>query len=361
MFEIETNGLGAWVKEFKRRQAFKASRIAFLEDISEILTSDTGGLQGKLLMLAERNAGKTVERVYREIYEVINQGGDISTALRPFFSAKDFAMIAAYDAGASNDAERGAGFLAVSKILGPVQELVASGRKLLLKICFNFSLVLVLWLGMAGGFAKEMAQIAPRNTWNPLSTVVVSSGEWLTAHWMSSFILFGSLIGLLLWAFPNWTGRRRRWWDHHVPGFVIYREFRSSLTLIALASFIKGRQGLGASFTQVAAFANPWEIWYLERMRRNSTKLAGSALLDVGFFDDRTIDRLVMRDEVMPLETSLEQVGLESAHKVVASMRARLDAASKFSSDAAMACGGIVVIAVLLINLSGMGNMSNLR
>lgn len=361
MFELDTDGLRGWVKEFRTKQAFNASRIAFLEDMSEILTSGAGGLQGKLLMLAERNAGKRVERVYRQIYDVINQGGDISTALRPFFSAKDYAMIAAYDAGAAGDVELGAGLLAVSKILGPVQDLITAGKKLLLKIVFNFMLILVLWLGMAGGFAKDMAQIAPRKTWNPFSSAVINSGEWLTAHWMTASVVFFTMLAWLIWAFPNWRGDRRNWVDHHIPGFIIYREFRSSLTLIALASFIKSRQGLSAAFKQVAAFGNPWEIWYLEQMRQNSTRLSGSALLDVGFFDDRIIDRLIMRDEVMPLEASLEQVGLESAHKVVTSMRERLDAASKFAGDASIAGAGLVVIAVLLINLSAMGNMSTIH
>lgn len=346
---------------YNARRAFRKSRVSFLEDISEILTSGVGGLQDKLLSLAERNRGSTLELVYRNVYSVINQGGDISTALKPYFSSKEYSMIAAYDAGAATDAERGRGFLAVSRILGPVQDLTQAGIKLLLRSVVAAVLVLVMWLGVAGGFAKDMTQLAPRDSWNPFSTAVIGSGEWLATHAMASTLLVGFVVAALVWAFPNWRGERRAWADRHVPGFVVYREFRSALTLIALSSFIKSRQGLSASFTQVAASANPWEIWYLEKMRDNSTRLAGSAMLDVGFFDARIIDRLIMRDEAMPLEMSLEQVGLEQAGKVVEAMRARLELAGKAADGMAKGCAGSVVIAVLLINLSAMGNLSGLR
>jgi hypothetical protein len=346
---------------YKARRSFKNSRVSFLEDVSEILTSGTGGLQEKLLSLANRNSGKAIERVYRHVYSVINQGGDISAALKPYFPVKEYSMIAAYDAGAENDADRGKGLLAVSQILGPIQELKTSGFKLLARTIFAAALVLLMWVGVAGGFAKDMSQLAPRATWNPFSTVVIGSGEWLAGHYITSSIFVCLILFALIWAFPNWRGERRAWADRHLPGFGIYREFRSALTLISLASYIKSRQGLGASFKQVSETANSWEIWYLEKMRENSTRLAGSAMLDVGFFDARIIDRLVMRDEVMPLEQSLEQVGLEQAQKVVDSMRMRLELAGKVADGTAKAFAGAVVIAVLLINLSAMSNLSGLR
>lgn len=347
--------------EWRANRSFRHARVAFLEDISEVLLSGGGGLQAKLLALAERNAGKNAERIFRHVYSVINQGGDISFALQPYFPRKEYSMIAAYDAGASNDLERGRGFLAVSKILGPLQELKAAGIRLIVKSVISLLLILVLWIGAAGGFAKEMTQLAPRNTWNMLSVLVIGSGEWLAAHAVTTTLTLGICLGLVIWALPNWRGESRAWADKRVPGLAIYKEFRSTLTLIALASFIKSRQGLIASFKQVSESANRWEIWYLEQMRDKSTRLAGSAMLDVGFFDDRIIDRLVMRDEVMPLEESLEHVGLEQAQKVVDSMRMRLESTGKIADGLAIGFAGLVVIAVLLINLSAMGNLLNLR
>lgn len=348
-------------KSFKAKWLFQSARVGFLEDIAEVLIADVGGLQDKLLFLASRNAGKPVEAVYRSVYSVINSGGNISMALKPYFPAKEHAMLSAYDAGAANDVERGQGFLAVSKILGPIQQLKSSGLKLLGKAIFSGALVLSMWLGVAGGFAKDMTQLAPRSTWNPFSTAIISSGEWLANHYISTGIALSLLLGLLIWSFPNWTGERRSWADRKVPGFQIYREYRSSLTLIALASFIKSRQGFNASFKQVSESANAWEIWYLEKMRDNSTRLAGSSMLDVGFFDDRIINRLVMRDDVMPLEDSLEEVGLGQARIVVESMLKRLDASGKVADAVTKGFAGAIVVAVLLINLSAMSNLQKLH
>lgn len=347
--------------DWRSRLSFKSSRIGFLEDLAEILMSGGGGLQDKLIKLAVRNAGKPVERVYRHLHQVINNGGDISIALKPYFAPNEFSMIAAYDAGSANDMELGKGLLAVSKILGPIQDLKREGVRLIIKTAFSLSMVLVMWLGIAGSFAKDMEQLAPRKNWFALSSIVIGSGEWLVQHWFIGAVLFGSLIALALWSLPNWTGRGRAWADQHLPGFTVYREFRSSLTLIALASFMKSKQGLGLSFKKVSESANPWEMWYLDMMRDNTTRLAGSAMLDVNFFEDRIMSRLVMRDDVVPLEVSLEQVGLDQAHVVVDAMRRRLEAAGAAASSAGIGFAGTVVIAVLLIMASAMTSLQGLR
>lgn len=351
----------SWVHEQRARMAFNQARISFLEDLAEVLLSGYGGLQTKLMALAERNKGRPIERAYRGVHDQINRGQSISAALRPYYSAKEHALISAYDAGAESDKERGAGLLDVASVIRPLAELRQAGVKLIAKTGLSVCLIIFMWVFVAGGFAKDMEQLAPRSKWNPISVGVIGSGEWLATHPALTTIVFGGVIGGLLWLVPNWRGRQRMWLDQHAPFFKTYREYRSSLTLISLAAFIKSKNGLSWSFKRVGESSNNWELWYLEAMLSRSTKATGAAMLDVGYFDERTIDRLTLRDEVMPLELALEQVGLQQAGAVVAAMKARLESAASAADVLTKALGGLVVISVLLINLSVMSSLSNMR
>jgi type II secretory pathway component PulF len=351
----------SWIQEQQSRMAFNELRISFLQDLAEVLLSGYGGLQTKLIALAERNKGRPIERAYRDVHDQINRGQSISTALKPYYSAKEHSLIAAYDAGAVSDKERGAGLLDVAAVIKPLAELRQAGVKLIARTSVSVCLIIFMWVGVAGGFAKDMEQLAPRSKWNPVSVGVIGSGEWLASHPSFTTIVFGGVIAGLMWLIPNWRGHRRMWFDHHAPLFKVYREYRSALTLISLAAFIKSKNGLSWAFKRVGESSNSWELWYLEAMLSRSTKTTGATMLDVGYFDERTIDRLTLRDEVMPLELALEQVGLQQAGAVVAAMKVRLESAASAADVLTKALGGLVVISVLLINLSVMSSLSSMR
>lgn len=343
--------------EWLAQRAFHSSRIAFLEDMGEVLVASQSGMQQRLLALADRNRGKSIEIVYRAIYQKLNRGLSLGEAVRPYFSRKEYQLIGSYDQG--DDAQRGQGFLTAAKILEPL-DLVAKGAiRLMISAAVSAAIVISMWVGVAGSFAKDMEQVQPRKNWPAVSKAVIGSGEFLAQNAILTSGFLVILVGLLIWAFPNWKGRARQWTDKHMPGFLIYKEYRSVLSLVALSSFMSAKSGLAWSFDKLAEQSNTWEREYIYEMRRRSTSQSGVGMLDVGYFSDRLIDRMTLREGSGTLEETLSYVALANASKLADNLKARLDLAVKAVNNSAMLAAGVVVIAVMMINLSTMQGLSN--
>lgn len=348
------------ITAWRAKQAFRKNRITFLEDMGEVLMVGQSGLQLRLLALADRNRGKRIELAFREIYKKLNRGLSLAEAMRPYYNKKEFQLISSYDAGAIDDEQLGKGFLTAAHILEPLDEMGRGAMKLMLSTIISICIVGVMWLGIAGGFAHDMEQIQPRKKWPLISKVVIGSGEFLSQNAVLTVGFVVLVLGALIWAFPNWKGPARRWADQRVPGFVIYREYRSVLSLVALASFMSAKSGLAWSFNRLAEQANPWECDYIDDMRRRSTIQSGVEMLDVGYFSDRIIDRMTLREGSGSLEDSLAHVAVRNADKLSASLKVRLDMAGKISGDVAKMAAGIVVVAVVMINVSTLETMSRI-
>jgi type II secretory pathway component PulF len=352
--------LGEKFAAWRANQAFRKNRIAFLEDMGEVLIAGQSGLQKRLQALADRNRGKLIEVAYRSIYNSLNRGISLPESMKPYYNSKEFQLIGAYDAGAADDAQLGDGFLTAAKILGPLDDMRRGAIKLLVNTSMSLAMVVVMWIGIAGGFAHDMEQMQPRKLWPTISKWVIGSGEMLATHYILAVLLFAALVGLVLWAFPNWTGDARHWADKRVPGFVIYKEYRSVLALVALASFMSAKSGLRWSFDKLAEQSNRWEREYIDEMRRRSTIRSGVEMLDVGYFSDRIIDRLTLREGSGTLEESLAYVAVRNSDKLSESLKSRLEVAGKVAGDVSKIAAGIVVVAVVMINVSSLQSMSHL-
>ncbi len=351
------NNFQASLLAWRSKRAFAQQRLSFLEDMGEVLVAGQSGIQQRLKSLATRNQGKRIEHAYYAIYQELNKGKTLGESLRPFFNDKEFQLIRSYDHG--DDIQRGKGFLTVVAILGPMDELAQGAIRLLLSMAISAALVLAMWIGIAGGFAHDMEQIQPRKSWPWISTAVIGSGEFLSNHPFPVSLGCIGLLALLIWALPNWTGAGRRWCDRHFPGFGIYKEYRSVLTLVALSSLLSARSGLQWSFDRLAEQSNRWESRYIYEMRSLSASQSGVGMLDVGYFSDRLIDRIMMREGSGTLEDTLNYVAVKNAGKLALALKMRLELASKAANTTAMLAGGIVMIAVLLINLSAMQKMAH--
>jgi len=341
--------LSEFVANWRIKQAFKAARVTFLEDLGEVLMSGGGKLQAKLERLARRNDGKPLGQAYTQIHRVLVNGGTLSKAVQPFFSQKEHQLIDAYDAGAKDDVERGEGFLVVAKIIQPLEDIRSKAIGVLVKTGVSLVILIAMWVGVAGGIARDMGQLLPRTKWPAVSQAVVGSGEWLGQHWYVAAPLAAALIALVVWSLSNWVGGGRRWADQKMPGFVIFREYRSTVTLVALAAYLRSKKGLAYSFKKLGANSNKWELEYLDEMSRRSARLGGSAMLDVGFFSERMIDRVSLREDAMSLEQTLEVIGLQQAAKVIESLKIRLQVSSDAIETLTKVAGALVFVAIVLI------------
>jgi len=355
------NGLSEWLARWRMKRAFKASRIAFLQDLGEVLTAGGGKLQSKLERLADRNAGKPLGQAYKQIHRVLVSGGTISRALEPFFAMKEHQMIDAYDSGAKDDVERGQGFLMVSKIIQPLEDIRGKAAMLLIRTSISLAIIVAMWVGVGGGIARDLEQLTPRTKWPTVSRWVVGSGEWTYAHWYVVSPIALGLICWLIWSFPNWTGSARRWADQKVPGFVVFREYRSTISLISLAAYLRSRKGLAYSFKKLGSNSTAWELAYLSEIAGRSARLGGTAMLDVGFFSERMIDRLSLREDSMSLEQSLEVIGLQQADSVIESLKERLQISSTVIDSLTKVGAAVVFVSILLIILTTTQSLQGMK
>jgi hypothetical protein len=334
----------------------RSRRLNLLSDFARVLQSDKPNLQEAIRRVADRNTGKPIEIPYRHILDTIKQGKEngLSSALKPYFPEREFLLVKAFDVGAKSDQERGQGFATTVKILRPLAALRTGFLKLLLSFLASMVLVFVLWLGFAPFFASLMGDLVPRDKWFALSQWVIGSAELVLSWWMIGLPVLLGIIGWLIWAMPNWRGATRRWCDQHMPGFVIYREYSSVLSLIGLACFIKANLGFDFAFQQVRRLGTLWESDYIENIRARSKLYGASKMLDVGYFPEEIIDRIALREGTDSLEESLSAVALQNIEELTQSMTDKLNTARSLTGDITKALGGLVVIAIVLLILATM-------
>lgn len=350
------NILDYFSKENTGIRAMRSRRLNVLADLSRILQSDKPNLQEALRRVADRNAGKPIESAYRNIISGIKSGKEngLSSALQPYFPEREYLLVKAFDIGATGDRERGEGFATAAKILKPLAELKKGFYKLLATAVFSSLVIGVMWLGMAPFFAGLLSGLVARDKWYLLSKVVVFSAEFLRNWWFVFLPLIVILIGWLIWALPNWYGNMRRWFDQKVPGFVIYREYSSIMTLVAMASFLKANQGFDWTFQQLRRLCTRWEGDYIDAIQQRSKQYGASKMLDVGYIPDEIIDRIALREGTDSLEQNLSNVALQNVEELTGLMSARLAAARTVLGDVSQVLGGLVVIAIVLLILASL-------
>jgi type II secretory pathway component PulF len=336
------------------QRQMRRRRMNLLSDIARVLQTDKPDLPAAMRRVADRNAGKAIEQAYRQILSSVKQGKEngLSEALRPYFPEREFLLVKAFDVGAKGDRERGEGFATTVKILRPLAQLRAGFLKLLLSFVVSMAMVGVLWLGFAPSFANILVDLVPREKWFLISKIVTGSADVVLGYWMIGLPLFVGTVAWLVWAMPNWRGATRRWCDRKLPGFVIYREYHSIMTLVGLACFIKANIGFDWAFQQVRRLGTRWESDYIEAIRARSKQYGASKMLDVGYFPDEVIDRIALREGSDSFEASLSSVALQNIDELTAAMTVKLDAARAFIADITKVFGGVVVIAIVLLILA---------
>jgi type II secretory pathway component PulF len=341
-------------------RAMRKRRLNLLADISRVLQTEKADLYASLRRVSDRNAGKPIEQAYKDILGSLKQGkaNGISEALRPYFPEREFLLVKAFDMGAKGDVERGQGFATAVKIMRPLDELRKGFTKLLLTFIASMVVVIVLWLGIAPAFGVMITEMIARDKWFTVSSIVIESGEWMLQYWWLVIPTFAGFIAMVVWAMPNWRGATRRKFDQFMPGFVIYREYSSVLTLVALACLIRANQGLDWAFNQIRRLGSTWQSDYIEAMKTRSKQYSASKMLDVGYFPNELIDRIALREGSDNLQDNLSSVALQNIDELTESMTKKLNAARKVVVDVSKALGGLVAIAIMLLILAAMQSLT---
>jgi type II secretory pathway component PulF len=347
---------------FIARRQMTARRIQLLSDLAIILQSEKPNVEQALRRVADRNSGKPIERAYRDVISALNSGkhNGLADTVASYFPAREFMVVKAFDVGAKSDMERGQGFALAASIMKPLNEIRYGFIKLGLSALISFALIFLLWLVIVPEFAGVIGIMLKPEQWPWISQIAYSSSNWIRQYWWIMLPAFLGFAAWLVWAFPRWTGRMRRSLDRWMPGLVIYREYRSTLSLISLSCFMRARLGLDWAFKQVLGMSKPWEAEYIEAMFKRSNQYAASRMLDVGYFSDPVIDRLAILEGSTSLEESLHRIALEGINDITKQMNDRLNMARALLVDISKLIGGLLAFSMLLLLLAAQQALSNL-
>ena len=335
-------------------------RLKLLRDLAQVLMTEQADVTSVLRRVAKRNEGKAIGLAYLDMIDTLKQGkkNGYAEALKPFFPDREFVLIKAFDVGAKNDKDRAQGFITAADILQPLAKLRQGFVKVVLSFSLSMTIVGLLWLVMAPSFGEMFQELLPRDKWFALSKGVIESAEFVLQYWWIGLPILIGLLVWLIWAFPNWTGGARRWVDQHIPGFVLYREYRSVIALVGMACFVKANLGLDYAFKQLRLLSTNWDGSYLDSIQQRSKKYSAGEMMDVGYFPDQIVDRIAMREGADTLENNLSAIALDNIKELTYEMNEKLTLAQKTAADVAKLLGGVIVISIALLIFSAIQSLT---
>jgi type II secretory pathway component PulF len=134
--------------------------------------------------------------------------------------------------------------------------------------------------------------LSPLERWPPVSRALHLLATLVHDHGIG--IATGLIVGLVmaLWTLPRWMGRGRAFCDRYLPPWTVYREYQSSVLLIAIAAMTAASQSLEDAVGDMQGAASPWMRRHLQRIRIGLREgWEPPRALDTGLFDKELIGR----------------------------------------------------------------------
>lgn len=204
--------------------------------------------------------------------------------------------------------------------------------------------------GIAFKFGPQMLQMTddPVETWPWLSRTLYGLSVFVKDYGLWLAVVFVAATAASLWSLSRWhqtLPRLRRFVDHWVPPWSIYREYNASSFLIALGEMVKSTTPVDEAIARVISISAPWMQWHLRRIlarvRRGDDP---GQSFDTGLLSDETLGYIEDFNSAGGLDSALSVVGAESVEASIARVRA-----------GAMVIGnvGLVVVASLILLIYG--------
>lgn len=283
-----------------------------LEDLAQML-KDNFPILKAANELSLTFPGRAAEAALR-MKQMLNRGGDISEAMRPYFypqvcdsvraGSRSGNLAEALENVAKLVRNQGA---AINKAIGA---LVYPGA-----VFIAASIAIVV---MSTQVLPELEQLVPRQKWTPLGHFVFSSGQFIKSFWFVILIVIAGTVSLLSWSLPNYTGDFRATLDRFPP-WSLYRRFQAAMLLQTLSLQMKANVGIKEALGLTLTRASPYLAWHVQRMvNQLSTPSTGGALaaLDTGMIPAMDIRRIKLRAEGSDIEAALHKSGERSAAHV---------------------------------------------
>lgn len=283
-----------------------------MEDLSKML-DDNIPIMNAVSELSDTFVGRASEAA-RRMQSMLTRGGDISDAMRPYFSDQLCdAMRAGIKSGKTTQAlTQASGFVRMqADAMGKLYS--SMGYPL-----FVFAAVLTAIMIIATKVLPEIADLVPKKGLSPISLSVFSFGQFLINYGYMVIGIVAGAVSFIVWTLPNITSDIRESLDK-IPPWSLYRKYQAAMFLQMLALLVASNISFKDALQIIRSRARPYISWHVARMQRRLASPSGGGVtgaLDTGLIPPLDIRRIKLREQAGDFEEALRRTGVRAAEQL---------------------------------------------
>lgn len=338
-----SSGFGSWWAEWRRRQVLTPKRRLRVYDQLYRYTKRGMGLRDAVeeMLATYEEIGDPREELFRRWRDGLAEGVEFSTLAAPYVPLSEALMLAAGDQISRLDT-------GIAKARYMCEASTTMSRTI--KTAMTYPVLLLIGAMLVVRFVSveimpELERMWPLERWPTVS--------WALHYFATTMREYGLLtVGTLLavatavtLSLPRWhrTGAGvRRWADHTIPPYTLYREFVSASMLVAVSGLVQAGRSFEEGLQTLRQTATPWLTAHLDKMLRGlkGKGMHPSQALKTGILHRDTEQDIRVYERAGSFPEAIELVGKD----IVTDATERLSAASKVVSFAVL-----VLVAGLLL------------
>jgi type II secretory pathway component PulF len=167
-------------------------------------------------------------------------------------------------------------------------------------------------------YAVDVLQDAMRvssDNWGPWGQRLAAWAELVTAWGLLALGILASLIALVVYSLPHWTGDHRDWADQHILIYRVYHQINAMRVAMTMATLTRKSASTILTLRRSiellhASTQAPYQAWQLQRLldRIDSGNAQGAAVFDTGIFSREMCWRLQDLSRGMNLSESFSKL-----------------------------------------------------
>lgn len=258
------------VRFYHAKQSFNARRESFYTDLAEAIEDN----ESITLFLTRRRDFCSQQRLHglRQLYEMIierldENEGRLSHILAAIVPSGDLVALAANE-NAIDDKDRSHGLRSLalsisrSRMMFSMLRKAVAGPALASPIIFAFPVFIALV------FVPQYETIIPPDQWSLWGRMIYHFSVVLRDYGLVLAALLPLALYSFIKSFTTWRGDLRSRFDRVLP-YSLYRDFKSTDFLTALALLTKTNVGIEEALDILQAKATPWLSWHINQIRAN--------------------------------------------------------------------------------------------
>lgn len=295
---------------------FKSKRGNFYLDLASVMEASPGESVTKILAkYAERYRKKSIGILCRHWLDRFQEVGTFSESLRGTIPAEDLATLSASEAAGDlrlGLEKLGQNIIAMDSCKGEITKALVGALMLVVVLHVFIGIEAFMVMPKLEDAMKGKVDFAQMGA----SAGVLFGGAKIVHNWW--LLWFGfviGIVGLVIWALKNYTGRYRVWLDNNVLPFQMARDFNAAGFFTTVGSITASRGGhvvqLHEALMQMRQNAYPWLRWQIKLILDNLAAHPNSKgeIFNTGIANQKTYYRILDIADYSEVPVMLQKVG----------------------------------------------------